>query len=1426
MSELKAWLKETQAERLTSQGWASCWALHLSGASLYHTLLKRLNQEAQPVGALREPQRETQEAQEAQEAFRALLEGEARLRERFLSLPAEELDSQELRRRTQALSDELTSLTRDTQLDDERLTRHLLVITHEMRLIKRLAAHCSHIQEPYQADLINEVFGLLEGDAFSVALEQGGLSARFSSLYREGLNREVRFLEGRLAEELEPLERWRLLLWASELQVNISTSPHSNEELIQRCESARAALRGRVEYTLEALTGSARDELLEERAWELSHHMSDLLGRIDHSELTASIKKLECIYVDLMWFQRYTPQGREARKTLKSRAPKLLSALDLLSKKRALVRAELQEKRLQQALEGRFGHSFIKRSEQVIAGLIILVLVLLFFELSFVSEENIELRKSLALIDTGICFIFLVEFFTKLSLSDDKKFYFKRRWFIDLLPSIPFVLFTDYFLLDHLVSGRAARFARLSRFVRYLRIVRPFIRLIRLISFTLRGLDRFVRRYSKWLNQNLVFFEPNQAIHRHRQVNLFECAHEGYGRALHALRTSSARLPHKTLSRLLPAYVVSLERHLDWKKAPIALGLQASVGEVRRKDIPVEQAIYTLLNLHGAQLETYLGSDFPRYVYFYMGLLDVPVVRSLPLLRDVLERRRHSSSAEFSAWIVRSFGRLLELLMNLAYWFADLYGILTGPKIIDRVGNALVRTFQNPAKRFLIFGTLLLISHLVVSALDVPLFSPALSLMQRLFGLPVIILGVICLIPFITGRKMMKIAGQATDLYRLTAEAQYINLLKELKESNERADLRLIYRRVLRPELLIGAPSLPQSPPSCEAEVGDKGAVAGVPSCDAFIETTLARLDEKLEHTTEAPEHTPSHYARSWWTESKVLLLYRDYLDGALLHSSDVKTTEQLLGNVALRNLIDYKLNLTEAEIKALESLDLSTHRSLFGPYMWFSLITQSVSQNTAQLLLEYNRFAVPLDELPLRSPEVCHIYEAWRWSKLPNLQKSSHPQAEEFEQVNLEESRPQLPRFESTEFSALHLLTALPQHRPMIEARFGEEVYASLDRDQERLIRGIFSSYPLHQLPRAQRTLNPYQLYQEYLLGGRILLLPFKLIGFTFKLIALGVRWIRQKIDEIRFPEKKGEPIFPQKDFVVAQRKIDRTRKPIFMKMMHLRARLDFEYLGLTFDGLPQLQRGPSALFEDDLDFINAIELERQEFKHKQLESQTLLKELRVILEREGLMGPQLEAHLRDYYPSLAGRAREVLRALAMAYIIDFKHLRSFLEVSQKLKELFEDTLNGQKNRPLRLHEQLIKLSRRATLRLPVISDDREQDAFKIFWQLHGYEARPQADYKRCWERYLKELRDIRGALSLFSQGPLAWREVLSEVICYTSAWSEELVTLRMIQTLTMMDVQNYRSYIWHLGEYARDEDAADAIRKERELFATDSLL
>ena len=76
-----------------------------------------------------------------------------------------------------------------------------------------------------------------------------------------------------------------------------------------------------------------------------------------------------------------------------------------------------------------------------------------------------------------------------------------------------------------------------------------------------------------------------------------------------------------------------------------------------------------------------------------------------------------------------------------------------------------------------------------------------------------------------------------------------------------------------------------------------------------------------------------------------------------------------------------------------------------------FSLITQSISQSTAQLLLDYNRFIIPQNSVMRRDPVSLSLYQQWKATKGIGALK---------ENISLETLRPDLPLYQNTEFSSL----------------------------------------------------------------------------------------------------------------------------------------------------------------------------------------------------------------------------------------------------------------------------------------------------------------------------------------------------------------------------------------------------------------------
>ena len=1361
-------------------------------------------------------------------SIEVLCEGERLIREWLLKFSPETFDREELSKHIEFLDLLLIRNNRDTRLSDLEEARRALSLVHQARFVKRLFQHLDGRAGSFQADVISETFSIGEVEWYQRALALADIEHSYGEVYRDGLSRELLAFENHVTELITSFtqnqpdqpalhdilrEAWRSLLWGGELLVTLHVSPAQNvDDLISSCRTVRSKLQTEIQTCAEGLSFGEFEEVFTELSWELLYYSSDLMSEIDHTSLSCSIFRLECVYDDLLWYLGWE-RGQKTSK--KDQGSHYQAAVKRLKKQTLRVRVELQEKRLQSRLEVIFGQDNVRRFEQLVFFLIFAVLGLLFYELIWVHESDFATRRTLALIDTGICLVFLTEFIVKISLAQERLFYFKRRWFIDLLPSIPFVFFTDYLFLDHLVVGRSARLVKISRLARYIRIVRPFIRIVRLVSFTLRGMDRLIRRYSQWLNHNLVFFEPAQSIYHRPEESELEHATSVYADSLALSRQLTAQLNTNELASLLPVYIETLQYSLNDQSGEMTQSLDHRVSAVQRmRDIPVEHAIHKLIHLQGAELEAQLGYGFPKRLYTFVGLFDVPLVNRLPLLNQVLIKRRNSTASEFAAWWIRSFGKILEALMSLGYWFADLYGVVTGPKIIDRVGSTLVRSFERPAKRLLIFGGLLLTLQLAVSGLGITFLSKVVTPLQRFVGLPMIIIGSICFVPLVLGRWMKRIADQAEELFRLTAEAQFINLLKDLKEERAAEDLSLIYHRVVAPEEdLCG---LIKDPAEREARqkqfvesvsgkikrpldlFGDHYCAEDDPNCELFEASSafapLKAPNSSSDHPT-SMQVTPK--SDLYWIDRKLNLLYRDYLDGALLHSTDIKTTEQLLGNLSMRSFFDYKLNLTSTERKAIERLDLGTHRSLIGPYMWFSLITQSVSQAAAQLVIDYNRFALPIDARPSASPEMLSLFEDW----------VNHKNGKSVGREELELKKRDVAPFNTTDITILHILASRGSYEHEIRMRFGPEVLSLLTQDQRHLVRGVFSSYPLHQLPKPMRTLNPYLLYNEFIQGSRLLILPFRLFGIVLKSIIIGIKWTKEKIDEIRFPEKSRAEIIPQKDYIVATRKIDRMRKPIFMKLLQLRAQVDYAYLGINVeDDHPNHEQ---AEVHRDLDSIKAIEVERLPIIDMIEANQSSLREYYEYLTERGLTGDALKGFLQDKHPHLLPRRRELLRAYCTAYLCDFKNIQSYLQTKIKLAEFFTDSLNGLPNQPFKLHKRVLVSATRSTKRLVQRGKDFERVGFDLFWERLGFGDRTSEERNACWQRYLNEGRDLHPLLIRFAQDGLPNEEaIFDEILQNLTMWTDELIALRSVQTLSLMDIENYRRYIWAVGSYADDQD------------------
>ncbi len=216
--------------------------------------------------------------------------------------------------------------------------------------------------------------------------------------------------------------------------------------------------------------------------WRLMDCDEDTLEQMRHA-LIVEMEALEDRLTEAdKRFSMYVDEGQplDTEQAIQS-IEQLSSEWEKLNKHLQDVNNALLERQLRARLAQRLG------SEQRVNILDASVLFLIFFAVGLMLAELLLplSPQTIALflgIDFIICIFLIADFFLRLSSSTDRGWYFRRYW-IDLVASIPF-----YGLLR---LGRLFRITRFARLLRLLRIGRAF----RLLVFTFRGLDMLGRTF-------------------------------------------------------------------------------------------------------------------------------------------------------------------------------------------------------------------------------------------------------------------------------------------------------------------------------------------------------------------------------------------------------------------------------------------------------------------------------------------------------------------------------------------------------------------------------------------------------------------------------------------------------------------------------------------------------------------------------------------------------------------------------------------------------------------------------------------------------------------------------------------------------------------------------------------------------------------
>lgn len=1067
------------------------------------------------------------------------------------------------------------------------------------------------------------------------------------------------------------------------------------------------------------------------------------------------------------------------------------------------LRGEWQEKALAERLRQTFGARFVRAFDALI---LLLILVL---TAAIIAETFIEMTgrmtpvrlRFFARLDLAICIVFLTEFTLKWSMARGKWRYFRRHALLDLLPSIPFgFLAYEVSALVGAERVQLLRLLRVPRLLRYLRLAQPLVRILRLVVFLFRFSDRLVRRYANLFNRNIILFEPvgskdQESRVRHLYTDL--------------RRQVERRFPEQEAALSPEQTLAVAERALEdlgrWIEQTPIIDHQTDPGSTTSRDIRMERLVENLIELTPDELVERMGTEFTVSVDQIIRLFDAPVVRRLPIVNELVAQRE-KGPAESATLAANILGSQLQRLLDVVYFVADLQATVSPPLFLDKLGRTIVNATRRPAFRLvslgLVFIALWAFLHVAMpervgsAAAEAGWVRRSLRVIESFtytsaskLGPAVIALGVVCGLLMFLGNWLRRIANQTSEFSERVVEAQFSTQTKQLKRHAEPRDLRFIGHRVILPELrLRTADDRDGSPTSVKSEsIHVEGASFG-----------LAR-DFDLSPGEAAFLHN-------------LRLLYDDFLDGPPFHRTDTKTSTQLLGNLALQNLNRSSLVFLLGEARRIQRLDLNRAVAsvLGGPYLWFDYITRLIVQQTARLLVDFNRNAVPVERLASSPHAVRQRYRSWLARRL------GVPEAE----VDLpdpigilgDRERPAPPSrrrasvefYETVEFSAVDFLGPKPDRDETLKSRFGPQVLCLVKRERERNLRRAFRSFPLHRAPVDRRTVNFFYLYERFLASGRVVILPFRLLYWSFQGAAYSIRRVTRTTRELLRPSADRPAPDELDTFAAAMRKIHRMRKPAFMESLWMRARFDVEYLGLPLPSIP-ISVGSGSLMETDLDFIGASRHERilaERFRERERERLRLIElwldELHWRLED---IGPFLQAD----FPHLADRGAEVVRAIVAACLVDHDDLYSLAASISAIRAIFQfaaDPSNDLRRLPPHLPAPLLS-NRRLWYGF-----GKDRPRLEALFNVSGL---PSLD-DEAKRRVLRLLRRHRGRTRgwvrvLLAQGgpdPVATlRTRMLDVILRADLWSEQILVLRMVQTLTMLDLQHYAELVWVLGAY-----------------------
>jgi hypothetical protein len=193
--------------------------------------------------------------------------------------------------------------------------------------------------------------------------------------------------------------------------------------------------------------------------------------------------------------------------------------------------------------------------------------------------------------------------------------------------------------------------------------------------------------------------------------------------------------------------------------------------------------------------------------------------------------------------------------------------------------------------------------------------------------------------------------------------------------------------------------------------------------------------------------------------------------------------------------------------------------------------------------------------------------------------------------------------------------------------------------------------------------------------------------------------------------------------------------------------------------------------------------------------------------LDRFGWTFDLLPLYLAKEIPFLANRGGEALRALVAACILDHDDIATLALSIEGLKRAMEraaDINQNPRKLPPELPDPIVNLRK---LWHPV---NRCKRPIADLFKLPCFPAYNPVEQRRILRYLRRHRRAVRGWVKVvLGQGDRdPWNVVrarMCDVLLRTDLWSDQILVLRAVQSLAMLDLQHNCELVWNLGGYTR---------------------